>query len=213
MAVSQLCALLLGQALSINAERAKRWQDASWRVARILSEHPILGVDLQQIGRLDCVVGQLESESARLLSSDEAQHPTLVTDFALVLAKSWLSLAYEVLRCIQQRLVSRSDLRAHWTAGIADAFSKIERVRMAELKREIAKGSKLKGQVELFVPGNEHATAVEYRHGQTVLNSPLELRPTDGSIVWHAFSEQLRRSEKLYRRDMSEHLLSELERL
>lgn len=171
-------------------------------------------MDIQQIGRLDCVVVELEGDIARLVRASQSHQPILLApEFCIVLAKSWLSLTYEVFRTIQQRLRSNSELRAHWNGGIDQAFSNLERVRVAELKREIAKGNKLKGRVELVVPGDEQATAKDYLHGQTVLNSLLALRPTDGSIVWHAFNPDLGQSEELYRRDMSEHLLCELERL
>jgi hypothetical protein len=209
----QLCELLLTQSLSINAECAERWTNSSYRVAHILPEHSALVIDLQQIGRLDCVVRELEGGVARILTSSQPPALMFAPDFCTVLAKAWLSLTYEVLRTIKQRLWAKSELRGRWTGGIAQAYSNLERVRMEEIKREIAQGSKLKQRVELFVPGGEHSTTKEYVHGQTVVHSPLALRPTDGSVVWHAFNRDLGRSEELYRRDMSEHLLCELEKL
>ena len=182
-------------------------------MARIVPEASILVADLQEIGRLDCIVTKLEDDIARLLTATQPQAPTLAFDFCIVLAKAWLSLTYEVLRTIRQRLLQKSDLTARWSAGIDQAFSNLERARVTVLKREIAKGSKLASPVELFVPADEHATTRVYVHGQTVLNPLLALRPTDGSIVWRAFNPELGRSEELYRRDMSEHLLCELEKL
>lgn len=213
MTAIQLCELLLEQSLSTNAARFERWSNSSHRMAGIVPEASVLVADLQQIGKLDCVVTKLEDDIARVLTATQPKASTLAFDFCIILAKAWLSLTYEVLRTIRQRLQQNSDLTERWSAGIDQAFSNLERVRVAELKREIAKGSKLAGPVELFVPGKEHATAEQYFHGQTVVNSPLALRPTDGSIVWHAFNRELGRPEELYRRDMSEHLLCELEKL
>jgi len=76
------------------------------------------------------------------------------------------------------------------------AFSNLERVRVGELKREIAKGAKLKSRIEIAVPGDEQASRTEYVHGQTVLNSPIYWRP-DGSVVWLTFNAQLEQSEGL----------------
>lgn len=213
MTALHLCESLLLQSLSTTTERAARWSNASYRVAQVLPEHFILVADIQQVGRLDCVVSALEGDIARLLLASAPQTPTFSVDFSIVLAKSWLSLTYEVVRTIKQRILSKSELRARWGAGLNQAFLNLERVRMAELKREIAKGSKLKGRVEMFVQGHEQATTKEYLHGQSVVNSPIALRPTDGSIVWVASNPELGSSEELYRRDMSEHLIRELEKL
>jgi hypothetical protein len=70
----QLTELLIGQALSVNAERHQRWTTASYRVAAVLPNAPILVADIQKAGRLDCVVGELEREMARLTAKRTTSH-------------------------------------------------------------------------------------------------------------------------------------------
>lgn len=211
MTALQTCESLLTKCL--NRDRLKLWTDASHRIAKILPEHSILLVDIQRIGRLDCVICKLERDIVEVLSDGQSNHPLFSFDFCVVLATAWLSLTYETLRIIKQRLLSKPDQRMYWTHRIEHIFADFERVRVSELKREIAKGSKLQHEIQLVVPGDEQATAKSYQHGQTVLNSALALRPMDGSVVWHAFSPDLRHSEELYRRDLSDHLLDELLKL
>jgi hypothetical protein len=105
---------------------------------------------------------------------------------------------------------SEPTLAARWTGELDAAFSTLERVRVSELKREIAQGRKLKTKVVMAVPGHERATEKEYVHEQTVLNAPIALRPTDGSIVWHPFNAAVGRSDEVYRRELSDRLLVSL---
>jgi hypothetical protein len=211
-----ICEAFLGQCMASQSQRMKRWVNASFRVFRLSPEYGIFTFDIQQIGRLDCIIIELENAQTDIILRESPQVPLYVTDFYMVLGKSWASLTYETLRSIRQRLLSKSDMRAHWNHGIDGAFSNLERVRVAELKREIAGGGKLKstGQaVETYVPGEIATTREEYIHGQTVLNSLIAIRPTDGSLVWHAFNVALGKAEAVCRRDLSECVLLELEKL
>jgi hypothetical protein len=201
-----LCDQLLQRCFAMQSARRNRWTKASWRV---FGRHSVLVADIQQAGTLDVVLAELESS---MTSLSDAETPFLIDDFCLVLAKSWVSLSYEVLRTFKQRLESSSDLGSRWTEGLQSAFSSLERVRIAELKHEIAKDKKLKSRIEMFVPGDEKATTREYIHEHTVLKTPLLWRPVDGSFVWHIFNVKTGQSEDLARRDMSEHLLLELEK-
>ena len=210
MNVLQLADMLLTQSCSSNAERCAGWIKASFKVTGLLPEHVVLSYDVQQIGRLDCILVALEGDLVLLLSVDQPNHTIFGFDFYTILARAWLSLTYEALRTIKQRLLSNSHLSAHWSSEIQHTFSKIERVRMAEIKREIARGSKLNERVAMFVPGDEEATKKDYVHGQTILNTPMAFRPIDGSIVWNVFNPDLGRTEEICRRDISECLLCDL---
>lgn len=165
-------------------------------------------IDIVQVGRIDCVVAELEAGLAAYLQKPSPLGPDLSADFTLALAKAWLSLSYECMRVIKQRLLSDPDAtrRARWTPELTEVYSEIERVRISELKREIAKGGKL-GRIEMTVGGCEVPSPVPYLHGKTVLHTPLAIRPTDGSIVWQAFSPEIGTSQEYYRRDMSDRVL------
>ena len=210
------CEAFLGQCMASQSQRMKRWVNASFRVSRLSPEYGIFTFDIQQIGRLDCIITELENAQADVILKEPPQIPLLMTDFYMILWRSWVSLTYETMRSIKQRLLSKSEMRSHWNDGIDVAFSNIERVRVAELKREIAGGGKLKstGQaVETYVPNEMETTRKEYVHGQTVLNSLIAIRPTDGSLVWHTFNVALGQAEEVSRRDVSERVLIELEKL
>lgn len=208
----RLCEELLAQVLTQQAERHDRWSMASHKVGGLLKAPGVM-IDIIQVGRLDCVVSDLESALPTLLKVPSPLGPGLSTDFTLALAKAWLSLAYECMRVIKQRLLSDPDAtrRAFWTQELSSSFAELERVRMEQLKREIAGGGKL-GRIEMFLEGEDERPPLPYLHGRTVLHNPLAIRPSDGSIVWQVFSRETGESEELYRRDMSDRLLAALNR-
>lgn len=209
-----ICEQLLANCLRPQFDRQKRWLSVSMRIGGLAPDYYSFANDIEQSGKLDCIVKTLELTHAERLRMQNADGILLSPDFLSILSKSWLALTYETLRSIRQRVNYKPNRQTEWANTMATAYKKIERVRVNEFKREFAKGAKLKKtgkKVELYSPYDDLRNIEEYEHGKSVLTSNLYTRSDDGSHSWFVFNNESMEMEQIYRQDMSDEILSSLE--
>ncbi|MDX2205812.1 MAG: hypothetical protein NW223_23880 [Hyphomicrobiaceae bacterium] len=196
---------LLTAAMNAHGERMQRWIRASHLLAKMMKDPSIFTVDLQQVGRLDCFLVELEKTVA---ASPAPEHIVMAVDFHMLLSRSWLALAYEALRAVLQRERDSPLLPRE----LLDTFYRLELVRVPELKREVAGPRKLEQELYLTpAPHRDDDQPVPYRHRQTVWNIPKEMDTRSGSMIWHAYDVKSRTTVEIRRRELADGLLSALE--
>jgi hypothetical protein len=128
-------------------------------------------------------------------------------DLLALLTISWLTLAYENMRSVRQRL--KRVCPAAWTVDLEDVFRIMEWTRVSVFKREIPKYRKSDGGD--FVFEWDDGQSMSYVHGVTSL-TPLTLAPrqSDGSMGWSVLQPGGDQLVEIYRRDLSDELLSAL---
>ena len=199
--------------LNNNVERHKEWISVSFRVNFLTPGDAIVSCDLQSIGQIDCLLCSLEYEN--LYVDDEQKAESIYSfQFYSLLSTCWLSLTYERLRLIRQRVWYNEALKNKWCeSGLDDVFHLFERVRMPEIKREIAKGDKIRKAGKALMLGGEGLEPIEYEHRKSILNLQKGLSHIDGSTVWNALDVENQDNKWSSRRELGNALLSALKKL
>lgn len=207
---------LLRNCMVSQRKLSERWSVASHKLARVSPDFFSFTVEFQQISRLEALIVELEEGLARRIESQQGDEMLFSFQFLVTLCRSWVSLNYEALRSMKQRMMAQATTRTIWEQSFAPTFTRLEMLRVTELKKELAKGGKLMKEgrkVEMYLPEKPEETSIPYVHGQTILNSLMEIRPTDGSLVWKVFNVSTGAMDEMYRRDLSDEILRAFERL
>jgi len=191
-------------------DRNQKWLEVSFGLGRIAPGDHILVADIQALGRFDCFLCSLENEVVEITKST-SENSLLAFDLYITLATSWLSLCYERIRLIRQRVSQNAQLNDRWSkAGLESVHERIERARIPELKREVAKGAKLDQRSQSLQFGAGTDVDEIYQHGNTMLNLLTGLDERDGSLVWNAFSVDPPSNDFVSRRTLSNQVLEAL---
>jgi len=196
-------------ALEENADRCERWRKLTSAVMKLLGniKSKEIDLDLQDIYHLDSLLYSMETtaqEESGLGRMDQR-----------LLSRAWVSLSYEFLRLIKQRVQStkKADRKLDWTDELDNLFKQIEALRMLLVKHELASVGK-KGEqtiIEQVTAAGERAE--DYRHGQSLLSEHVYSRDIDNSIGWLIYMNNATNPVYTYRKDISDALLKSLENL
>ncbi|MEE4237616.1 MAG: hypothetical protein V2I51_12935 [Anderseniella sp.] len=191
-------------------DRNQKWLEVSFGLGRIAPGDHILVSDIQVLGRLDCFLCALEKETVGLAKAT-SDSSLFAFELYTTLSTAWLSLCYERMRLIRQRIFQNSLFKERWhNAGLEDVFQLIERARVLELKREVPKGDDLHKRSQSLRFGIGDDADETYQHGNTVLNLVRGLDEHDGSLVWNAISIDVPHNCFVSRRGLSNELLDAL---
>jgi hypothetical protein len=164
--------------------------------------------EIQRLGELDVLLRKIESElSVGLLENRFEKLPIGSVNIGMLLSYSWLSAAYELFRSAKQRGTESYSS----SEGFQTFFRQLELARVQSFKGEIAgfgSAKKTGLSVELVTFGDINEPPRAYEHGRTKARPFHQIRTYDGSIGWTVFDVKSEAQITVYRRDMSDGILS-----
>lgn len=196
-----------------NSDTFTRWVNVSHVVASI-TDGPEFALDTQSIGELDVLLTALEKE----FQDFETDHTRV--DFSLGhyanLSRVWVGQAYELIRCIKQRLSAtpRSKRKAKISNDFLECHQILEATRVVLFKREIAGGAKMQRSKPILLRREGSDELIHYKHGMSAMTENMKIFPTLGCVGWHVFGAELPDSGRIVSRtELSQMVLAVLEEL
>ncbi|WP_238278448.1 MULTISPECIES: hypothetical protein [Methylobacterium] len=201
MKITNLIDLAISKSMAEFSNRGKEWLILSFRLGGLLPKS-LLVANLQRVSQFDMLICAMERELIEDINSGNSGSVSSLS----MLSALWIADLYEVMRVMHTN--ERNHILEH-TVRTDRLYRKIENLRIALCKHEIAKDAKIKGSIAFKAFGDRDADQTYIYDKSDGLRSHImpcgiSLR---GSLCWQAVDGRTSESEWLERRYLADEFL------